>query len=113
MSIARARIGAALVILCTMKAGAAEVREGKAGASPSGREARALAARIDAVLAARWAEAKIRPAPIADDGEFLRRVSLDLIGKIPTASEARDFLDDPRPDKRAALVERLLDSPAY
>ena len=61
----------------------------------SAMDAPALTARIDAVLAARWAEAKIRPVPIADDGEFLRRVSLDLIGKIPTAAEARDFLDDP------------------
>ena len=50
---------------------------------------------------------------IADDGEFLRRVSFDLVGKIPTAAEARDFLDDPSPDKRLTLVERLLDSPAY
>ena len=79
----------------------------------SAKDARALTARIDAVLAARWAEAKIRPAAVADDGEFLRRVSLDLIGKIPTAAEARDFLDDPSQDKRLALVERLLDSPAY
>jgi hypothetical protein len=76
-------------------------------------DSKTLAARIDAVLAARWAQAKIQPAAIADDGEFLRRVSLDLIGKIPTAAEARDFLDDPSPSKRAALVERLLDSPAY
>jgi Protein of unknown function (DUF1549)/Protein of unknown function (DUF1553) len=65
------------------------------------------------VLAARWSEAKVRPAEIADDGEFLRRVSLDLIGKIPTAAEARDFLDDPSEGKRLALIERLLDSPAY
>ncbi len=79
----------------------------------SARDAQALTARIDAVLAARWAEAKVRPAAVADDGEFLRRVSLDLIGKIPTAAEARDFLDDPSKGKRLALVERLLDSPAY
>ncbi len=72
-----------------------------------------LAARIDAHLAARWAEAKIRPTAMADDGEFLRRASLDLAGKIPTAAEARDFLDDPDPGKRAALVDRLLDSSAY
>lgn len=76
-------------------------------------EARELAARIDAVLAAEWAKAKIRPAARADDGEFLRRVSLDVIGKIPTAAEARDFLDDPSQDKRVRLVERLLESPAY
>jgi hypothetical protein len=76
-------------------------------------DARDLTARVDAVLADRWAAARVCPAPVADDGEFLRRVSLDLIGKIPTAAEARDFLDDPRPDKRLGLVERLLDSPAY
>ena len=76
-------------------------------------DAQALTARIDTVLAARWSAAKIRPAQIADDGEFLRRASLDLIGKIPTAAEARDFLDDPSEGKRLALIERLLDSPAY
>jgi hypothetical protein len=65
------------------------------------------------VLASRWSAAKVRPAEIADDGEFLRRASLDLIGKIPTAAEARDFLDDPSEGKRLALIERLLDSPAY
>ena len=48
----------------------------------------------------------------ADDAEFLRRASLDISGRIPTASEARAFLDDPRPDKRARLVERLVRSPA-
>ena len=64
-------------------------------------------------LLPQWAAAKVRPAAVADDGEFLGRVSLDLIGKIPTAAEARDFLDDPSRDKRLALVERLLDSPAY
>ncbi len=72
-----------------------------------------LTSRIDARLAARWAEARVRPAARADDGEFLRRASLDLVGRIPTAAEARDFLDDPNPGKRAALVDRLLDSPAY
>jgi hypothetical protein len=65
------------------------------------------------VLEARWRAAKIKRAEIADDGEFLRRASLDLIGKIPTAAETRDFLDDPSESKRLALVERLLDSPAY
>jgi hypothetical protein len=75
--------------------------------------AQALTARIDAVLAARWAQAKVSPAAVAADGEFMRRVSLDLIGKIPTAAEARDFLDDPSEGKRLALVERLLEGPAY
>ncbi len=83
------------------------------GAVAGDPDAGALSARIDARLAACWAEAKIRPSARADDGEFLRRASLDLVGRIPTAAEARDFLDDPDPGKRAALVDRLLDSPAY
>lgn len=58
-------------------------------------DARALSTRIDGVLAGRWAAAKIKPAPIADDGEFLRRASLDLIGKIPTAAECVISLTTP------------------
>jgi hypothetical protein len=82
-------------------------------AGSSVRDARRLAVEIDRLLAAKWAEAKIQPANPADDAEYLRRVYLDLVGKIPTAAEARDFLDDTSPDKRTQLVEALLDSPAY
>lgn len=106
------RAGVAFAVLAA-SAAAADVGGGRAGPVGSARDARVLTDRIDAVLAGRWAEAKVRPAAVADDGEFLRRVSLDLIGKIPTAAEARDFLDDPSRDKRLTLVERLLDSPAY
>src|SRR5262249_2980301 len=71
-----------------------------------------LAARIDQRLAARWAAAQVRPAPPADDATFLRRVYLDLVGRTPSVSEAREFLDDPAPDKRRKLIERLLGDPA-
>jgi hypothetical protein len=54
-----------------------------------------------------------RLAAPATDGEFLRRVTLDLTGMIPTAREARAFLDDPSPYKRARLIDRLLASPEY
>ncbi len=47
-------------------------------------------------------------APTAGDAEFLRRVSLDLTGDIPSPEEVRAFLADANPGKRAALVERLL-----
>jgi hypothetical protein len=73
----------------------------------------ALAARLDARLAARWPRTGFEPAPMADDAEFLRRVSLDIAGVIPRAFEVRDFLDDPSPDKRRRLVDRLLASPDY
>src|SRR5688572_28177611 len=54
----------------------------------------ALASRIDALLAARWTEAKVEPAPLADDGEFLRRVYLDITGRIPTPNDVQTFLAD-------------------
>ena len=52
-------------------------------------------------------------APLSNDAEFLRRVYLDLTGAIPTAAEARTFLDDASPAKRQALVDVLLASPRY
>ncbi len=82
-------------------------------ASAAAGEARALAQEIDRLLAAKWALAKVRPARPADDAELLRRLYLDLVGKIPTAAEAREFLEDSSPDKHLRLVEMLLDSPAY
>jgi hypothetical protein len=77
------------------------------------RAATALAARIDEHIAASWTAAGARPAPPADDAEFLRRVWLDLAGRIPAVSEARAFLKDDSPDKRQRLVAQLLDSPLY
>src|SRR5436305_1365330 len=59
-----------------------------------------LAATIDRILAARWHEGQLKPAPVADDAEFMRRVYLDLIGKIPPVNEVRDFMADPAADKR-------------
>src|SRR5207248_438357 len=53
------------------------------------------------------------PAKSADDAEFLRRASLDIIGRIPTVTEIHDFLDDKSPDKRAKLVARLLETYGY
>jgi hypothetical protein len=50
--------------------------------------------------------------PVGDDA-FLRRVSLDLTGRLPTEVEARLWAVDPRPDRRERLVERLLASDAY
>jgi hypothetical protein len=54
-------------------------------------------------------------APICSDAEFFRRVSLDLIGTVPSAAESRDFLADKTPSaaKRAALVDQLLASPRH
>jgi hypothetical protein len=52
-------------------------------------------------------------SPPASDAEYLRRVSLDLTGRLPDPVESEAFLSDPTPDKRARLVERLLASDAF
>jgi hypothetical protein len=71
------------------------------------------AARIDRHLAAAQARAGVIPAPAADDAEFLRRVHLDIAGRIPTVSESRRFLDSKDPDKRHKLIDALLEGPHY
>jgi len=77
------------------------------------KEAEALAARLDQLLAARWDGSKVKPAAAADDAEFMRRLYLDLAGTIPPVSEVRAFLADTAPDKRRRLIDRLLDGPDY
>jgi hypothetical protein len=72
----------------------------------------ALAAKIDARIDAVLQANKVMPASQADDAEFLRRVTLDILGRIPTAAEAREFLTDKAKDKYEKLVDRLIASPS-
>ncbi len=85
---------------------------GETGAATD-KDVTALAAQIDRSLTAGWAAAKAQPAPPAPDTEFVRRVYLDLAGRIPSVAEVRQFLDDKRPDKRRRLVDQLLAGPRY
>jgi hypothetical protein len=73
----------------------------------------ALADRIDTRIDAALLAAHATAAPVADDAEFLRRAYLDITGRIPTPRDVRDFLDDTSADKRARLIDDLLDSPRY
>jgi len=57
--------------------------------------------------------AQIAPAPLSSDAEFLRRVTLDLTGRIPDVVTSASFLADPSGDKRRRLVDRLLASPEF
>jgi hypothetical protein len=72
-----------------------------------------FARRVDELLELRLREANLVPAPQASDGEFLRRVYLDLLGVIPRVGEVREFLRDSRPDKRQRLIDELLASPRH
>jgi hypothetical protein len=72
-----------------------------------------LAAAIDKEIDADLAKAKVPASPPADDAEFLRRVTLDLTGTIPTYDRTIGFLMDSDPHKRAKLIDELLASDAY
>src|SRR5438094_299728 len=57
-----------------------------------------------------WSRAKVQPARLSDDEEFVRRVFLDLVGRIPTGEESTRFCSDGNPQKRARLIDSLLAS---
>jgi hypothetical protein len=63
---------------------------------------------INEQIAAGWADANLQPSAEATDGEWCRRVHLDLIGRIPTTEELRSFLAAKTPSRRVELVGRLL-----
>ncbi len=67
-------------------------------------------AAIDHFLNAEWNARGVAPTPICDDRVFVRRVFLDLAGRIPTREEASAFLEN---NDRAALVDRLLAGDEY
>ncbi len=68
---------------------------------------------VDERVFAKLRRFNIVPSAISDDGEFLRRVCLDLTGSLPPPNRMREFLADSDPQKREKLVEVLLGSPEY
>ena len=55
----------------------------------------------------------VTAAPQADDATLIRRLTLDLVGRIPTSAEADEYVQSTDPNKRAKLVDRLMASPAF
>jgi len=72
-----------------------------------------LRQRIDAEVEAAWKREKVKPTSLTDDATFQRRTYLDLVGTIPTHDEAKAFLQDTDPAKRAKLIDKLLDDPRF
>lgn len=68
---------------------------------------------IDELVDARLRKLNIHPSELCSDADFLRRVSLDITGTLPTADEARTFLASQDPQRRQKLVESLLQRPEY
>jgi hypothetical protein len=68
---------------------------------------------IDELVFANLRELGIPPSPVCDDATFIRRVTLDICGRLPTQQEAAAFLASAAADKRDALVDDLLRTPEY
>src|SRR5207245_8153757 len=68
---------------------------------------------IVALVAKELEQDKVEPAPLTTDEQFLRRVSLDLTGQLPLPADVSEFLADSDSQKRAKLIDKLLESEDY
>ena len=68
---------------------------------------------VDELAAAKWMKLGLQPSPPSDAATFLRRVTVDLCGRLPTVEETVAFLEDKSGSKRRLAIDRLLDSPDY
>ena len=85
-----------------------------AGGAPATRaDARRMAVELQAKIEQRQAAAGIRQNAAIDDETFVRRLYLDVAGRIPSLKESQRFLADKAADKRAALIDALLDGEGY
>jgi hypothetical protein len=82
--------------------------EDSPAAAPPSAAAASLRATIDRTLAQSWKEHGLTPGPACDDAAFLRRLSLDLEGRVPTRAEVNAWLADRDAKKRERLVDQML-----
>jgi Protein of unknown function (DUF1549)/Protein of unknown function (DUF1553) len=68
---------------------------------------------IDRLIDVELAKLGVKPAPKTTDEQFIRRLYLDLTGKLPSADEVKEFTENKTADKRARLIDKLLDSDDY
>jgi hypothetical protein len=68
---------------------------------------------IDRLVQAKLEKLRVVPSGLCTDEEFIRRATLDTCGIIPTVEEVQRFVADPSPDKRAKLIDQLLDRPEF
>ncbi len=68
---------------------------------------------IDDIILGGLVSAKVAAAPLSTDTEFIRRITLDLTGRIPSSSDIKAFVADTTANKRDQLIDKLLDSPEY
>lgn len=104
---------AACVVGCLVVPGTAQVAEKVKQPVSSVRDWASVAVEIDRHIDSKLREAKVPASQLASDAEFLRRVYVDITGKIPSEKQAAAFLDSKDPARRQKLIEELLASPDY
>lgn len=101
----------ALVCATALDGLAANNRTKSASGTPA--DSKAVAAEVDRLILADLQKAGVKPADRCSDADFLRRVSLDITGQLPSPRDVTIFSLDPESDKRTILVDQLLRSPEY
>ncbi len=109
-SIGRVALGCGLIVVLVLAAGV-RARSGDESAR-SGRKETGSGF-IDKLIEEGWKKAGVKPAEMASDSEFLRRVYVDMLGRIPNIQEAKAFLGTRETDRRGKLIEYLLEHPDY
>src|SRR5262249_30037978 len=69
--------------------------------------------KIDKLIGAKWKVMGLLPSDLCDDSTFLRRVSVDVMGTLPTPGEVRAFLTEKDRDKRKKAIDSILNRPEY
>ncbi len=69
--------------------------------------------RVDELVKQKWEKLNIVPSELSDDAMFLRRVSIDITGTLPSPDEIREFVASTDPEKRQLKIDELLETPAY
>jgi hypothetical protein len=98
----------ALVVMAAVAAGSVAAAEQQQEPAPDEHYGIPQVKFINEQIVSGWGDAGVQPSGDATDGEWCRRVHLDLIGRVPTVEELKAFLADSSPTKKAALVARLL-----
>jgi hypothetical protein len=68
---------------------------------------------IDQQISQGWSDNEVQPSPLATDAEWIRRVYLDIVGRIPSAVEVTAFMSDKDKSRRSKMIDQLLDDSAY
>lgn len=86
---------------------------GKGAPSDAPVDFKVVATEVDRLILVDLQKAGVQPAPRCEDSDFLRRVTLDITGQLPSPRDVTIFVLDPDTNKRAILIDQLLRSPEY